>query len=51
MLQVSTYQPQLLPQILDTVIERLIKIDVEVDPQLLEALTNGALPVAGQSKS
>ena len=44
-LHVTTYQPQLLPEILENVVERLIKIDVEVDPQKLEALNRGAIDV------
>jgi hypothetical protein len=45
-LHVTTYQPQLLPAVLDNVTERLIKIDVEVDPQKLDALQSGAIDVA-----
>lgn len=45
-LHVTSYQPQLLPDILACVTERLIKIDVEVDPQVLEALNTGAIDVA-----
>ena len=45
-LHVTSYQPQLLPDILACVTERLIKIDVEVDPQKLEALNTGVIDVA-----
>lgn len=45
-LHVTSYQPQLLPDILANVTERLIKIDVEVDPQKLDSLHSGAIDVA-----
>jgi len=45
-LHVISYQPQLLTDILRNVTDRLIKIDVEVDPQKLEALHTGVIDVA-----
>jgi hypothetical protein len=45
-LHVTSYQPQLLPDILAKVTEGLIKIDVEVDPQKLDSLHTGAIDVA-----
>ena len=45
-LHVTGYQPQLLNDVLEHITERLIKIDVEVDPHKLDALNSGAIDVA-----
>ena len=52
-LRVSTYQPQLLPEIWEIVVDRLIKLDVTVDPAKLEALNHcnsGALDITDEDE-